>query len=214
MFADELNRAVKLEIRVFLFGKAVTLVLRHEKPDRRALFLERGHDLFGFRLRHSRIVCALHYKKRLGDFIRFAQGSDLLEKFGHLRIAFIAVLYASKIPPIALRVLEEGDEVGWTDHVQGTTNSIGVIRRHRQSHESAIRTASHHDAPGVETLACADPVEQGRDVLVGIFALKAVVEFQECFSIARRSADIREDDRAAELVDEIIVPSQKSRPVL
>ena len=38
-FTNELNRAVKLEVGVFLFRKAVPLVFRHEIPDRRPLFL-------------------------------------------------------------------------------------------------------------------------------------------------------------------------------
>src|ERR1044072_5659352 len=66
----------------------------------------------------------------------------------------------------------------------------------------------------IETLAGANPVEQGRDVLVGIFALKAVVEFQERFYVTFRSADVRKDDGAAELVDEIIVPPQIGGAVL
>jgi hypothetical protein len=39
IFPDELHRAVKLEVGVFLFGKAVALVFRHKKPHRRALLL-------------------------------------------------------------------------------------------------------------------------------------------------------------------------------
>ena len=69
-FANELNRAVELEVGVFLFRESVAFIFRHEKPDRRSLFLEGGDDLFGFRFRHSWIVRALDHEEWFRDFLR------------------------------------------------------------------------------------------------------------------------------------------------
>src|SRR5207302_1549527 len=46
------------------------------------------------------------------------------------------------------------------------------------------------------------------------FAFETVVEFQESFSVAGRAAHVRKENRAAELIDEVIVPSQITRTVL
>ena len=59
-----------------------------------------------------------------------------------------------------------------------------------------------------------NPIEQSRDILVGIFAFETVVEFQKRFSVAGRAAHVRKNNRAPEFVDEVIVPPEITRTVL
>ena len=50
-----------------------------------------------------------------------------------------------------------------------------------------------------------DPVDERTDVADAVFPLLGVVELKILFAVAFRAADVRKQDRAAELVDEVVV---------
>ena len=87
------------------------------------LFLERGDDLLRFRFRDTRIVRALDHEKRFGDFLRVVQRGDAFHECGHFRIALIAILGASQIAAVTLRVFQKRGQIGNADNVDRATNT-------------------------------------------------------------------------------------------
>ena len=102
------------------------------------------------------------------------------------------------------------DEVGDADDVDARLDPVVVGRLHGQRHETAVRSADHADASLVEIGLLGDPVEQGADVLDGALAEHAVVELQVGLAVARRAADVGQDQHHAQLVDQVIEPAQEA----
>src|SRR5439155_13336435 len=138
-------------------------------------------------------------KKWFRDFLCVIQSRDFLVKLGHLWIALIAVLGPAKVAAIALRVFQERCQVRDADDVQGAANAVSIIPRYLKRHKPAVRTARHHYPGWVQFSPRRDPGEQARNVFVGIFALKAVVQFYERFAVTGRTAHVRKNDRAPHL---------------
>src|SRR5438105_1005059 len=56
VLSHEQYRGVELEIRIALLAEAVAFIFGHEVPDRRALLLQRFHDLLRLAPGHARVI--------------------------------------------------------------------------------------------------------------------------------------------------------------
>src|SRR5947199_10410234 len=85
------------------------------------------------------------------------------------------------------------------------------MRRHGETHVSAVAAARDHHALGIEIRLPGDPIEQCADILDRIFAQHTVVEIDICLPEARGAAYIGLNERDAALVDVVVVTADKTR---
>lgn len=88
-------------------------------------------------------------------------------------------------------------------------DAIAVKRCDGQGHVAAVASTGNTDAASVQLWLRADPVEQSVDVFVRVFAQKSVIEHRECLAEAGRSAHVRKNQGDSQLVQKVILPSQK-----
>ena len=126
----------------------------------------------------------------------------------------IAVFHAPQIAPIALRVLQERDEVADAHTLDAGRQAIAEMHHRGEHHVAAVGPAGHGDAFRVEVVPGSDPVEQRTDILHAVLSQVAVVEFQVRLAVARGTAHVGCDNRDAQFVDEELRRGGKPGPIL
>src|SRR5437867_4359008 len=209
-FGEE-DRRVELEVLIVLLPEPVTLVSRHQIPDRHAPLLQGGDHLLGFGPGDARIVHSRDDEQRLRDLVHVVERRGALHPRPERGVALVAVLDAPQVLAVPGRVLEKGGEVGDAHHVHRAADPIVIERRGHQRHVAAVAAARHEHVIRVEIRARADPVEQRADVLVGALAQGPVVELDERLAVTRRPPHVGENEGDAELVDVVIAAAQEPR---
>ena len=155
------------------------------------------------------VVLALDDHDRGVDLGGAREWGDLFEIRFHLGIALVTVFGAAEVAAVALGVLQEGDEVGDADDVDAGLDAIVVGRLDGERHEAAVGAADDADPGLVEVGLGGDPVKEGADVLDAESAREvAVVELLIGLAVARGPTDVGEDEREAELIDQVVEPGR------
>ena len=116
-FPNEHDGRGKLKILVLFLGEAVAFIIRHQVPHRRSVFANRRRHLLAFVCRHAGIVTPSHDEHGFADLADVVDGRDLLEEGMDFRVALVAILHATQIPPVRRGALEKAHEIRNPDNV-------------------------------------------------------------------------------------------------
>src|SRR5688572_32825834 len=185
----EHHRRPEQIILVLLLGEAVALVLADQIPDVGAARPDRFHYLVGLRFRNPRVIGPLDDIERRANLADPAERRDLEQLGALFGVALVAIFGSAQVAAIALRVLEEADEVGDGDVAQSALEAGRVEDPRGVAHVAAVASAGDRHPLRVEARIADQPVEERADVADRILALeRAVVEVHEALAVSGRAA--------------------------
>ena len=139
---------------------------------------------------------------------------DTLEILAHARVAFVAILGAPQIAPVAAGVREERREIRDPDHADPGDEPVAIFDHRRVRHEPAVGPAIDRDALPVQTALLADPIKRRADVANRIHAPVRVVELDEILAVTGGAAHVRRHHRDLQFLHQILHERVEVRPEL
>src|SRR5947207_4747827 len=194
-------------------GEAMPFVYSQQVPNRRTLFFESLHHLFGAFVRHTPVVLPLNDEHGLFYLVAVIERGDLLEKRPHLRIALVAILLPHFIrrKPVILELQNEARRAQVRERGR---DSIVVIRRRGQRQITPVTASLNKHFFSVKIRLSLDPIEQCADVFCRTLPPIAVVKFHEGFAIPGRTTEVWINQGDAKLVYIVIIFTSEPRSKL